>query len=83
MAYWFLAAIPERARLEMLAPSAIVRPDARRKLPKPDQVYLSESSAAMLWNGLVTGDGVNFRFINRGDIRKSYRVSDGNFQFGH
>jgi hypothetical protein len=34
-------------------------------------------------NGLVTGDGVNFRFVNRGDIRKSYRSgSGGDIQFG-
>ncbi|HWH70225.1 MAG TPA: hypothetical protein VNT26_12630 [Candidatus Sulfotelmatobacter sp.] len=33
-------------------------------------------------NGLVTGDGANVRFVNRGDIKKSYIFRDGDFQFG-
>jgi hypothetical protein len=33
-------------------------------------------------NGLVTGDGVNIRFVNRGDIKKSYNFRDGQFEFG-
>jgi hypothetical protein len=33
-------------------------------------------------NGIVTGDGKHFRFVNRGDIQKSYGFNDGKFQFG-
>ena len=33
-------------------------------------------------NGMVTGDGNGVTFDDRGDIRKSYRVRDGKFQFG-
>jgi hypothetical protein len=33
-------------------------------------------------NGLVTGDGAHIVFGNRGDVRKSYRGSSGDFQFG-
>ncbi len=32
-------------------------------------------------SGLVTGDGSNVRFVNRGEIRKSYRFQDDHFQF--
>jgi hypothetical protein len=32
-------------------------------------------------NGLVTGDGRNVRFVNRGEIKKSYHFKDGTFQF--
>jgi predicted Zn-dependent protease len=33
-------------------------------------------------NGLVTGDGVNIVFNNRGDVRKSYSFNNGDYQFG-
>jgi hypothetical protein len=33
-------------------------------------------------NGIVTGDGSHFRFVNRGDIKKSYGFHDGKFEFG-
>ena len=34
-----------------------------------------------LENGLVTGDGAHFTFDNRGDILKSYRLGNDEFQF--
>ncbi|HVV02474.1 MAG TPA: hypothetical protein VHH88_13990 [Verrucomicrobiae bacterium] len=32
-------------------------------------------------NGAVTGNGANFRFVNRGDIKRTYRFANGVFEF--
>jgi hypothetical protein len=32
-------------------------------------------------NGAVTGDGANVRFVDRGDIKKTYHFENGTFQF--
>jgi len=29
----------------------------------------------------VTGDGANVRFVNRGDIKRTYRLRNGTFEF--
>lgn len=52
------------------------------KINKPAKVNGHYRILFCFDNGLVTGDGTNVTFDNRGDIRKSYNFSNGDFQFG-
>ncbi len=52
------------------------------KIPRPPRNAGQYRILFCFDNGLVTGDGANVRFVNRGEIRKSYSFVDNHFQFG-
>lgn len=63
--------------------AARITPDGTFKMEinKPAKASGHYRILFCLDNGMVTGDGVHIRFVNRGDIKKSYQFHDGTFQF--
>ncbi len=64
--------------------TARIRPDGtfKIKINHPAKVSGHYRILFCFENGLVTGDGASVGFDNRGDIRKSYRFHNDDFQFG-
>lgn len=54
----------------------------RVKIDQPPRVNGHYRILFCFNNGLVSGDGKHIRFVNRGDIHKSYEFRDGKFQYG-
>jgi predicted Zn-dependent protease len=68
----------------VLSHTARIGPDGafQIKINKPAKVDGHYRILFCFENGLVTGDGADVVFNNRGDIRKSYSFRNGDFQFG-
>jgi len=64
--------------------TARISPDGifQIKINKPAKVKGHFRILFCFENGLVTGDGTNITFGNRGDIRKFYNFRNDDFQFG-
>lgn len=52
------------------------------KIPKPPKTKGHYHIVFCFDNGVVSGDGKHVRFVDRGDIRKSYQYANHGFNFG-